>query len=314
MMSTEVCTTVAHQMSRRLLYTISELVEATDEVSVDDRGDAGSGAGGDDELLRPGRRGLPCGVEPGHRSPTVVVDDEQAVGVEVGAEQRDVLELAGPGGTHEAALAGHDLAVGELDAGEAFATALQGRDGAAVDADPAGGELRLLGLGHGVGGPVREDDEVLAPLRQQQGALREVGVLADDGEGLVALAVPVALDAAVDERPVERAQPVDRRQVLARRCAPRNSQSTTNPSPARLMLVAMVCQCSPSSYARNSSRPSLRSSSGEMPSRVRYPCDSNVAELRGRLLSTSSTRRRARTRFSAALRPAGPPPTTTTSQ
>src|SRR5687767_135028 len=47
-----------------------------------------------------------------------------------------------------------------------------------------------------------------------------------------------------------------------------------------------------------------------MPSRVRKPCERSVAALRGRPASTTSTLSRARPRFSAAHRPAGPPPMT----
>src|SRR5688572_30806685 len=51
-----------------------------------------------------------------------------------------------------------------------------------------------------------------------------------------------------------------------------------------------------------------------MPSRVRKPCSPVERALRGWPSSHSSTRRRQRPRMSAALRPAGPPPTMITSQ
>src|SRR5438128_9483949 len=57
-----------------------------------------------------------------------------------------------------------------------------------------------------------------------------------------------------------------------------------------------------------------RNSSGGMPSRDRKPCSACDTALRGRSVSQTSTRRRHRPRTSAALRPAGPAPTTTTSQ
>src|SRR5688500_13674739 len=51
-----------------------------------------------------------------------------------------------------------------------------------------------------------------------------------------------------------------------------------------------------------------------MPSRVRKPCRPVERAFRGRPSSHSSTRRRQRPRMSAALKPAGPPPTIITSQ
>src|SRR5688500_11704318 len=51
-----------------------------------------------------------------------------------------------------------------------------------------------------------------------------------------------------------------------------------------------------------------------MPSRVRYPCSASEAALRGRPVSQTSTLRRQRPRMRAALSPAGPAPTMTTSQ
>src|SRR5215218_10245974 len=68
-----------------------------------------------------------------------------------------------------------------------------------------------------------------------------------------------------------------------------------------------------SGYCASSASPSLRSSMGGTPSRVRNPCERSVAALRGRPASASSTLARARPRFSAAERPAGPPPTTSAS-
>src|SRR5215204_1177164 len=56
-----------------------------------------------------------------------------------------------------------------------------------------------------------------------------------------------------------------------------------------------------------------RNSLGGMPSRVRNPCMAWDAALRGCPVSQTSTRRRLRPRMSAALRPAGPAPTMTTS-
>src|SRR4051812_1435868 len=51
-----------------------------------------------------------------------------------------------------------------------------------------------------------------------------------------------------------------------------------------------------------------------MPSRLTKPCELKVAALRGRLLSSSRTVRRARTSWRAAARPAGPAPMMATSQ
>jgi hypothetical protein len=62
---------------------------------------------------------------------------------------------------------------------------------------------------------VREHDEVIGPLREQQRAVDEIGVLADQGERLVTLVVPVTLDAAVDVRAVESAELGDLGQGLA---------------------------------------------------------------------------------------------------
>src|ERR1700685_3851632 len=67
-------------------------------------------------------------------------------------------------------------------------------------------------------------------------------------------------------------------------------------------------------YGRNCSLQEARNRPNSMPSRDRKPCMRCAAALRGVPLSVSSTRLRHRPRTSAALNPAGPAPTITTSQ
>ena len=66
-------------------------------------------------------------------------------------------------------------------------------------------------------------------------------------------------------------------------------------------------------YRRSSLWAIRRNSRGSMPSRDRKPCISLEAQLRGVPVSHSSTLRLQRPSVSAALRPAGPAPTITTS-
>src|SRR5687768_6843492 len=77
--------------------------------------------------------------------------------------------------------------------------------------------------------------------------------------------------------------------------------------------VTVTSRTSTVVYGRSSSRASPRNSSGGMPSRVRKPCMACEASLRGCPLSQTSTLRRHRPSTSAALSPAGPAPTMTTS-
>src|SRR5688572_7365525 len=104
--------------------------------------------------------------------------------------------------------------------------------------------------------------------------------------------------------------PVARSTAVASTAPP--SICTLNPPGRREMLRTVVWRTS-IAYALSSSRPRARRSRGGIPSRVRNPCSARDAELRGRPSSHTSTRRRQRPSINAALSPAGPPPTMTTS-
>ena len=89
--------------------------------------------------------------------------------------------------------AGHDLAVGELDAGEAVVLDDESGDFAVNDADAAGVELGGFGRGRFLG--VGEVDDVVGPLADQLRVEDRAGVGADDPEGLVADLPAVAVRA-----------------------------------------------------------------------------------------------------------------------
>ena len=89
---------------------------------------------------------------------------------------------------------------------------------------------------------------------------------------------------------------------------------TRNPrDPLRPARETSASRKDTSGYCESSSRATRRKTSGGMPSRVRKPCIATDAQLRGVPRSHIRTRRVARPSISAALIPAGPAPTITTS-
>src|SRR5260221_1634740 len=106
--------------------------------------------------------------------------------------------------------------------------------------------------------------------------------------------------------------PVASRSLRAATCGP--SPSVTSKWVAqRIASMTATVRTSTLSYRPSCSRPSRKSSSGAMPSRVRNPWRACEAALRCCPVSQTSTCRRHRPRMSAALSPAGPAPTMITS-
>ena len=94
------------------------------------------------------------------------------------------------------------------------AVALEVVDAAPLDDDPGCRQLGLLDRVDDVGS-VREDREVVGPARDEPGAGRQVGRLADEGERAILQLPRVARRAAEERHAVERAQARDRREGLA---------------------------------------------------------------------------------------------------
>ena len=211
-------------------------------------------------------------------------------------------------------------AVGGPDADESAVLGDHLGDRALDHDDVAGGELLGLLLGQRRG-LVQEQHDVVGPLSPQQRAVDGEGVGADHADGPVAHLPPVAVGAvqhvvtpalaqsgyvgelvdqpAGDQQPArpDRApvgQPDAEAVALARR-----------PRRPAVGDVAAV--------SRTSARPRSSSSAGGVPSRAKSPCTASAGALRGAPASTTSTLRRARPSIRPALRPAAPPPMTTTS-
>jgi len=194
-----------HYRTECLLYSILEVSKSADEVAVDGRGSARSGSGGHDELLGAGGSRFASDVQAGDARAASGIGNEQPVSIDVGLKGIEVAECAAPCGPNETTATRNDRPVNEPDAGDAFAIALDLGDAAPLDGDAPRIELFLLEHGDDID-PVREYDQVVAPLREKKSPFAEIGEFADHRQGLIALVVPVALDTAVDARAIELTQ------------------------------------------------------------------------------------------------------------
>ena len=150
-------------------------------------------AGGGDDL-RPGVDGVAGSPDPVDARTASGVDDRETCGVEIRAERgEEVVWVRRDVGPNEHCGAGHDLAVGEFDAGEPIVFDDEPGDFAVNDADAAGVGLDGFGGGRFLG--VGEVEDVVGPLADELRVQDRAGVGADDPEGFVADLPAVAVGA-----------------------------------------------------------------------------------------------------------------------